>query len=386
VMDRARAGVDVGSCCRMRDGRQTDLVGRTELLPGVAGAGVRLFEYQPRSCMPELSVDGVWSVVGSPNMDALQGAQQENVLAIQDRRFGPSSIGFSGGPGYSWEVGSSRGGGAASGPRAQRLFVIFASSSSGSRDVSPGVGHAVLDWRPSFVERGGISWSPRRRRSWRPAPAVRSRVYATLGTRALNVTACERTANREGLEPVDMVAPARQCSAEQGDSAGKRHSHQRASPVSRSVESAPMPRGGRQLPRLLSRAADKTLELRSILNLRSRNGPHRRPLGLSAESSASATWLFRQAAQQAGAWEADAWAPVEHGPPPRPGDVRRHSGRPESCPEAKPIAFLAPRGPSGPLGEKPSPQQSSEDAPAPLQLLRNGRQDLFQLLKIDRLS
>jgi hypothetical protein len=159
---------------------------------------------------------------------------------------------------------------------------------------------------------------------------------------------------RSGLEPVDMAAPARQCSAEQGDSAGKltltSTSGRRSSP---SVESAPMPRRGRQLPRLLSRAADKTLELRSIVNLRSRNGPATGARSASVpESSASATWLFRRAAQQAGVWEADAWAPARA----RPAATARRrakapSGRPESVSRGpKPIAFLAPRGTVGPSG------------------------------------
>ena len=72
------------------------------------------------------------------------------------------------------------------------------------------------------------------------------------------------------------------------------------------------------------------------------------------------------------------------------------AGRPESVSRGPtPMAFPAPRrGPSGAPGtvgafgqlRSPSPQQLSEHAPASLQLLRNGRQDLFQFLKIDRLS
>jgi cardiolipin synthase A/B len=91
VMDRARAGVDVRILLpnALTDAKPIWWAGQSyyeELL----GAGVRLFEYQPTFMHAKsLSVDGVWSVVGSPNMDVRsKELNEENVLAIQDRRFG----------------------------------------------------------------------------------------------------------------------------------------------------------------------------------------------------------------------------------------------------------------------------------------------------------
>jgi cardiolipin synthase len=89
VMDRARAGVDVRI---LVPGGKTDavpvrLAGQThyeELLQ----AGVRIYEYQPTMMHAKVVVvDGVWSVVGSANMDERSmELNEENVLSIYDRR------------------------------------------------------------------------------------------------------------------------------------------------------------------------------------------------------------------------------------------------------------------------------------------------------------
>jgi cardiolipin synthase len=91
VMDRARAGVDVRILLpnALTDAKPIWWAGQSyyeELLE----AGVRLFEYQPAFMHAKsLSVDGVWSVVGSANMDVRsKELNEENVLAILDRRFG----------------------------------------------------------------------------------------------------------------------------------------------------------------------------------------------------------------------------------------------------------------------------------------------------------
>jgi cardiolipin synthase A/B len=52
-------------------------------------AGVRIFEYQPAMMHAKtVVVDGVWSVVGSANMDERSmELNEENVLGISDRDF-----------------------------------------------------------------------------------------------------------------------------------------------------------------------------------------------------------------------------------------------------------------------------------------------------------
>lgn len=87
VTERARAGVDV---CILVPGARTDakpvrLAGHThydELLR----AGVRIYEYQPTMMHAKtVVVDGIWSVVGSANMDERSmELNEENVLAVRD--------------------------------------------------------------------------------------------------------------------------------------------------------------------------------------------------------------------------------------------------------------------------------------------------------------
>ena len=93
VVNRARAGVDVRV---LVPGNHTDAVpvqaaGRSyyeELL----SAGVRIFEYQPAMMHAKTAViDGVWSIVGSANLDARSmELNEENVLGIGDRDFARS--------------------------------------------------------------------------------------------------------------------------------------------------------------------------------------------------------------------------------------------------------------------------------------------------------
>jgi cardiolipin synthase A/B len=90
VIDRARNGVDVRV---LVPGNHTDALpvqaaGRSyyeELLAG----GVRIFEYQPAMMHAKTAViDGVWSIVGSANMDERSmELNEENVLGISDRDF-----------------------------------------------------------------------------------------------------------------------------------------------------------------------------------------------------------------------------------------------------------------------------------------------------------
>jgi cardiolipin synthase A/B len=90
VVERARAGVDVRV---LVPGNHTDAVpvqkaGQsyyTELLK----AGVRIFEYQPSMMHAKtVVVDGIWSIVGSANMDERSmELNEENVLGIADRGF-----------------------------------------------------------------------------------------------------------------------------------------------------------------------------------------------------------------------------------------------------------------------------------------------------------
>jgi cardiolipin synthase len=88
VIDRARKGVDVRI---LVPGNHTDAVpvqwaGRSyyeELLE----AGVRIFEYEPAMMHAKTTtVDGVWSIVGSANLDERSmELNEENVLGIADR-------------------------------------------------------------------------------------------------------------------------------------------------------------------------------------------------------------------------------------------------------------------------------------------------------------
>ncbi|HET6796592.1 MAG TPA: phospholipase D-like domain-containing protein [Gemmatimonadales bacterium] len=90
VIERARSGIDVRV---LVPGNHTDAVpvqaaGRSyyeELLL----AGVRIFEYQPAMMHGKIVVvDGVWTVVGSANMDERSmELNEENVLGIADRDF-----------------------------------------------------------------------------------------------------------------------------------------------------------------------------------------------------------------------------------------------------------------------------------------------------------
>jgi cardiolipin synthase len=90
IAQRARAGVEVTI---LVPGPETDavpvrLAGRAfyeELLE----AGVRIWEYGPTMMHAKTAVvDGVWSVVGSANMDARSSElNEENVLGIRDRAF-----------------------------------------------------------------------------------------------------------------------------------------------------------------------------------------------------------------------------------------------------------------------------------------------------------
>jgi cardiolipin synthase len=90
VIRRARDGVDVRV---LVPGNHTDAVpvqaaGRSyyqELLEG----GVRIFEYQPSMMHAKtVVIDGIWSIVGSANMDERSmEINEENVLGFADREF-----------------------------------------------------------------------------------------------------------------------------------------------------------------------------------------------------------------------------------------------------------------------------------------------------------
>lgn len=90
VADRARAGVDVRI---LMPNEHTDAapIRRTShhYFDELLEAGVRIFEYQPTMMHAKLLVaDGVWSIVGSANMDIRsKELNNENVVAIQDRGF-----------------------------------------------------------------------------------------------------------------------------------------------------------------------------------------------------------------------------------------------------------------------------------------------------------
>jgi cardiolipin synthase len=91
LMERARAGVDVrvllpGPLTDAKPVRWASQAHYAELLE----AGVRIYEYQGTMLHSKtLVVDGVWSVVGSANLDIRSmELNQENVLGILDARFG----------------------------------------------------------------------------------------------------------------------------------------------------------------------------------------------------------------------------------------------------------------------------------------------------------
>jgi cardiolipin synthase A/B len=93
VIERARSGVDVRV---LVPGNHTDAVpvqaaGQSyyeELLEG----GVRIFEYQPAMMHAKtVVIDGIWSIVGSSNMDERSmELNEENVLGIAERDFAAS--------------------------------------------------------------------------------------------------------------------------------------------------------------------------------------------------------------------------------------------------------------------------------------------------------
>jgi cardiolipin synthase len=87
IRERARAGVEVRILVpgANTDAKPVRLAGRgyyEELLE----AGVRIFEYQPTMMHAKtVAIDGVWSIVGSSNMDARSTEiNEENNLAIAD--------------------------------------------------------------------------------------------------------------------------------------------------------------------------------------------------------------------------------------------------------------------------------------------------------------
>lgn len=91
LAERARAGVDVrvllpGSTIDAKPVRWASQAHYEELLE----AGVRIYEYRPTMLHTKtMVVDGVWSVVGSSNLDIRSTElNQENVLGILDRGFG----------------------------------------------------------------------------------------------------------------------------------------------------------------------------------------------------------------------------------------------------------------------------------------------------------
>lgn len=91
VARRAREGVDVRLLVPNEHTdaapiRRTSHFYYAELLE----AGVRIYEYEPTMMHAKLCVvDGTWSIVGSANMDIRSKELNcENVIAIQDRRFG----------------------------------------------------------------------------------------------------------------------------------------------------------------------------------------------------------------------------------------------------------------------------------------------------------
>jgi cardiolipin synthase len=89
--ERARAGVDV---LLITAGGHTDLApvrwAAQHFYGRLLEAGVRIYEFQPSLIHSKLAVvDGVWSIIGSPNLDIRSiELNLENVLGIQDRQLG----------------------------------------------------------------------------------------------------------------------------------------------------------------------------------------------------------------------------------------------------------------------------------------------------------
>ncbi|MDP9349439.1 MAG: phospholipase D-like domain-containing protein [Gemmatimonadota bacterium] len=90
LADQARAGVDVRLLLpgQLTDAKPVFWAARSYYQP-LLDAGVRIWEYQPTFVHSKtLVVDGVWSVVGSANLDVRsKELNQENVLGILDRGF-----------------------------------------------------------------------------------------------------------------------------------------------------------------------------------------------------------------------------------------------------------------------------------------------------------
>jgi cardiolipin synthase len=88
VADRARAGVDVRILVpnEQTDAKPIRLAGRS-YYQKLLDAGVRIYEYQPTMMHAKYTVaDGMWSVVGSANLDIRsKEINAENVLGILDR-------------------------------------------------------------------------------------------------------------------------------------------------------------------------------------------------------------------------------------------------------------------------------------------------------------
>ena len=87
VTERARAGVDVRILVPggKTDAKPVRLAGHTHY-EELMRAGVRIYEYQPTMMHAKVVVvDGLWSIVGSANMDERSmELNEENVLAIRD--------------------------------------------------------------------------------------------------------------------------------------------------------------------------------------------------------------------------------------------------------------------------------------------------------------
>jgi cardiolipin synthase len=93
LAERARAGVDVRV---LVPNEHTDAapIRRTShhYYEALLAAGVRIYEYQPTMLHSKLLVaDGIWSIVGSANMDIRsKELNNENIVAIQDESFAKS--------------------------------------------------------------------------------------------------------------------------------------------------------------------------------------------------------------------------------------------------------------------------------------------------------
>lgn len=87
VAGRARAGVDVRLLVpsQLTDAKPIRLAGR-HYYDDLLSAGIRIYEYQPTMMHAKgVVIDGVWSIVGSANMDIRsKELNQENVIGIRD--------------------------------------------------------------------------------------------------------------------------------------------------------------------------------------------------------------------------------------------------------------------------------------------------------------